>query len=170
MKQIKTLVIAFALVVGASSFANAQSKEVAHINVQDLIQAMPDYKTAQAELQKKEQSYQADIKSSTDELQNKITLYRNEAPTKTEAENEKRAQEVDGLRNNLMQAQQMAQQEMQKKQVELIQPIMEKARTSIQKVARAQGFKYVLDSSPGSGVILADGKDLMPDVKKDLGM
>ena len=51
-----------------------------------------------------------------------------------------------------------------------MKPIYEKARTSIQKVARAQGFQYVLDSTTGTGVIIADGKNLMADVKKDLGI
>ena len=41
---------------------------------------------------------------------------------------------------------------------------------AIQKVARAKGFKYVLDSTTGTGLILADGYDLMADVKKDLGI
>ena len=42
---------------------------------------------------------------------------------------------------------------------------------TIQKVGRAKGFLFVLDSTPGStGVILADGYDLMPDVKADLGI
>ena len=36
-------------------------------------------------------------------------------------------------------------------------------------VAKAQGFQYVLDSATGAGVIVADGKDLFNDVKKELG-
>jgi outer membrane protein len=50
-----------------------------------------------------------------------------------------------------------------------LKPITDKAKAAIQKVARAQGFEYVLDSTVGGGVILADGKDLMADVKKELG-
>jgi outer membrane protein len=61
-------------------------------------------------------------------------------------------------------------QDLQQKEVDLFQPILEKARTAIQKVARAQGFQYVLDASQGTGVILSDGKDLLADVKKELGI
>jgi outer membrane protein len=46
---------------------------------------------------------------------------------------------------------------------------MEKAQAAIQKVARAKGIQYVLDSTTGSGVLLADGTDLLVDVKKELG-
>ncbi|MCX2681655.1 OmpH family outer membrane protein [Galbibacter sp. EGI 63066] len=168
MKNLKTLVIAVVLAVGLVSFANAQSK-VAHVNVQQLMSEMPEMKAAQAELQKLQETYQTDIKTSYQELQNKMTLYKNEAGTKSEAENNKRAQEVETDRQNIMQAQQQAQQQLQEKELELLEPVLKKANDAIQKVGRAQGFDYVLDSSGGSGVILADGKDILADVKKELG-
>ena len=34
---------------------------------------------------------------------------------------------------------------------------------------KAQGFDYVLDSTQGQGVIFADGKNLIEDVKTELG-
>ncbi|RAV30737.1 OmpH/Skp family outer membrane protein [Sinomicrobium soli] len=168
MKQLKTLAIAFVLAVGTVSFANAQSK-VAHINVQQLMEDMPEMKAARAELEKLEKQYSSDLQSSGQELQNKIKLYESEAAGKTEDENQKRAQEVQTMQNNIMQARQAAEQELQKKQMELIQPILEKAQAAIQKVGKAQGFQYVLDASPGSGILLADGKDIMADVKTELG-
>ena len=45
MKQIKTLFIAAALFIGATSFATAQTK-VAHINTSELIKSMPEMKAA----------------------------------------------------------------------------------------------------------------------------
>ena len=59
--------------------------------------------------------------------------------------------------------------EFQKRSAEMMRPLYDKARAAIEKVAAAQGFNYVLDSSPGGSVIMATGKDLMPDVKSDLG-
>ncbi|WP_340200266.1 OmpH family outer membrane protein [Ascidiimonas sp. W6] len=168
MKQLKTFVIAIALVLGASSYANAQSK-IAHINVQQLVNEMPETKAAQAEIKKLEQTYRADLETSAKELQNLYTQYQNEATTKTKEENEKRAEDVRQREVNIRQAEQMAGQELQKKQVELLEPIFKKANDAIQKIAKAQGFNYVLDASAGQGVIFADGKDLMADVKKELG-
>ncbi len=37
------------------------------------------------------------------------------------------------------------------------------------KVSKAQGYQYVLDSTQGGGVLVADGKDLLADVKTELG-
>ena len=51
----------------------------------------------------------------------------------------------------------------------MMKPLYDKAREAIEKVAAAQGVDYVLDSSTGGSVIKAKGKDLMADVKSDLG-
>ena len=51
----------------------------------------------------------------------------------------------------------------------LMTPLLEKARNAITKVGQEQGFNYVIDSSPNGGIILADGKDLIEDVKRELG-
>ena len=61
-------------------------------------------------------------------------------------------------------------QDLQKKEVDILQPILDKARLAIQKVARAQGIQYVFDATPGGGILMADGKDLLTDVKKELGI
>lgn len=167
MKRIKIL-LAAVMVLGALSFANAQSK-IAHINVQKLLSEMPEMKAAQAELKKLEDTYKADLQSSYQEFQTKAKLYESEAATKSQEENEKRAVELQNFERNLGEAQQTASQELQKKQGELYQPILKKANDAVQKVAKAQGFQYVLDASPGSGVILAEGKDLLAEVKKELG-
>ena len=69
MKQLKTLLFAAALLIG-TSFMNAQSK-VAHINTQELVDAMPAMISAKAELEKLAKTYETDIKTMATELQNK---------------------------------------------------------------------------------------------------
>jgi outer membrane protein len=96
--------------------------------------------------------------------------YQAEVETVTDEENQKRSQEMQMTQRRIQEHSQKARQELQKKQNELIAPVIEKARGAIQKVARAKGYDYVLDSTTGTGVILADGYNLMPDVKKELGM
>ena len=168
MKQLKNVAVALVLFVAATGFVNAQSK-VAHINVTELLSQMPEMIAAQAELQKLQETYRADIESSMTELKNKYTQYSNEATSKSEEENQKRAAELQGFEKNIGEAQQAAQQELAKKQAELFEPISVKAKAAIEKVAAAQGYDYVVDASPGLGVIVAKGKDLLPDVKQELG-
>ena len=168
MKNLKKVVIALVFAIAATGLVNAQSK-VAHINVSELLAEMPEMIAAQAELKKLSETYRVDIESSMTELKNKYTQYSNEASAMSEEENQKRALELQGFEKNIGEAQQAAQQELSKKQAELFKPISDKAQAAIEKVAAAQGYDYVLDSTQGGGVIIAKGKDLLVDVKQELG-
>ena len=168
MKHYKTLLLATALCIGTISFTQAQTK-VAHINTQELIKSMPEMKTAQAELEALSKTYQTDMQGSVTEFQNLQKQYEAEAKTKTDEENQKRILELQEKQQRLQQFQADAQKDLQAKEIALVQPITEKAKAAILKVSRAQGFDYVLDSGVGV-TILADGKDLLNDVKKDLGI
>tara|TARA_R110002124_G_scaffold287364_1_gene474055 strand:+ start:91331 stop:91840 length:510 start_codon:yes stop_codon:yes gene_type:complete len=169
MKNFKSLFVAIVLMVGATSFVNAQSK-IAHIDTQALVEAMPEMKAAQNQLEKLQKTYDTEIKAMAKEFEAKVQQYGSEEGSKTQEENAKRVEEVQGMERNITAYRQQALQDLQKKEVDVFQPILEKARAAIQKVARAQGIQYVLDSATGNGVILADGKDLLPDVKKELGI
>lgn len=169
MKQVRRIAVALVVFIAVTSFVNAQSK-IAHIDVTQLLSAMPEMKAAEAELKKLQETYSADIESSMTELKNKSTQYENEAPSKTREENEKRAIELQGFQKSIVDAEQAARQELGKKQAELFQPISEKAKAAIEKVAAAQGYDYVIDAQAGGGLIVAQGKDLLPEVKAELGI
>lgn len=169
MKQFKTLFVAVMLFVGATGFVNAQSK-IAHIDTQALVEAMPEMKSAQGQLEKLQKTYDTEIKNLAKELDTKLKQYEQEAESKTEEENNKRVQEVQQMQNNIAAYRQQALKDLQQKEVDIFQPLLEKARAAIQKVARAKGYDYVIDSATGNGVILADGPDLLTDVKKEMGM
>lgn len=169
MKRIKTLLIAVALTLGATSFMHAQTK-VAHISAQELVESMPDYTSAMSQLEKLGKTHEADIQEMVKEYQATLERYDAEATTKTDEENQRRMAELQQTQRSIGEFEQTIRQEMQKKQMDLLKPVMEKANETIQKVARDKGYEYVLDTSPGAGILLADGYDLMPDVKKALGM
>lgn len=169
MKHFKTLLFAAVLFIGATGLSVAQTK-VAHINTTELVKAMPEMKSAQAEIEKLSKTYDTEIKNMTTELQNKMKQYQSEAETKTDEENANRVKELQEFEQSIMQYRSQAQQDLAQKEAKLVQPILEKAKNAIVKVAKAQGFQYVLDSTQGSGVLVADGKDLLNDVKKELGI
>jgi len=89
MKHLKSLLLAATLILSASLTLQAQSK-VAHINTQELVESMPDMKSAKSELEKLAKTYETDIQAMATELQNKITQYDAESSTKTDEENGKR--------------------------------------------------------------------------------
>ena len=168
MKQFKTLLIAAALFIGASQTISAQAK-VAHIDVQELMTNMPEMKTAQAQIKKVGETYDKEYNTMVTEYQNKMKKYESEAATAGEATNETRAKEMQDMGQRIQQYRETAQKELQQKEMDLVKPIMDKAKAAIQKVAKAKGYQYVLDSTTGSGVIVADGPNILVDVKKELG-
>jgi outer membrane protein len=163
MKKIKTLLIATALFFGANSM-NAQTK-TAHIDVNELLAKMPEMTSAKAQLEKLSKTLDAEYAKMVTEYQEKMKKYEAEAQTATQALNETRAKEMQDMGQRIQQFRDGASKQLQEKEAEIVKPIMDKAKTAIIKVGKAKGYQYVIDSA---SAILADGPDLMLDVKKEL--
>lgn len=172
MKQFRTFFIAMALSMGTIgiSWAQAEDSQTAHIASQELIEMMPAFITASNEMEQLRASYATQVENMMKEYKVKVEKYQAESQTKTNEENQTRALELQEMKAKIMDYQQKSYEQMQQKKRELMKPVYEKARAAIQKVARAKGYEYVLDSTTGTGVLLADGYNLMPDVKKELGI
>jgi outer membrane protein len=164
MKQFKTFLIAAVALLGFQTI-NAQAK-IAHVEVQDIMAKMPAVLDAQNQLKKLSDTYTAVYKTMVDEYQAKLKKYDTEAATVTDAVNQTRQQEVQDMAKRIGDYQETAQKDLQKKEGDLMKPITEKVKASIQKVGKAKGYQYVLNATD---LLLADGPDLTADVKKDLG-
>jgi len=166
MKNIKKILIA--LVIFTTGFIS--QAQVAHINSEELVAAMPETKAMQDQMKNLGQNYDTEYKAQAQALQAKLQKYQSEATTKSNEENEKRQAEVAEIQQKLQLYLRSAQEELQKKEFELLKPIIEKAQKAIQDVAKEKGIKYVLDSAPGKGLIVFEGDNLMSAVKAKLGM
>ncbi len=164
MKNLKSLLIATVLFLGANA-ANAQAK-VAHVNTGEIMSKYPAVLEAQKQLETLSKSYQADYKTMGDEYQTKIKKYDQESATAGEKLNQERAKEVQDMEKRIQEFGQNAQKELGTKESDLMKPIQEKIKLAIQKVGKAKGFQYVLDSS---SLLLSEGPDLTTDIKKELG-
>lgn len=164
MKQLKTLLIATIAFFGAQTM-NAQAK-VAHVDTNEIMSKMPAMLDAQSQLKKLSETYDKDYKTMVDEYQAKIKKYDAEAATATEAVNQSRQVEVQDMIKRINDFKETAQSDLQKKEGDLMKPLLEKIKASIQKVGKAKGYQYVLNSAD---LLLTDGPDLTTDIKKDLG-
>ncbi len=167
MKLLRNLFVAIVLF---SAFNSVQAQNVAHINSEELLMAMPETKTMEDELKKVQQSYADEYNAQATALQAKLKKYDEEAATQTNAKNDERRLEVEGLKQKIQKYAQTADQELQKKRFDLLKPIVEKAQKAVSDVAKEKGIKYVFDSSPGKGLIFFEGEDLLPSVKSKLGI
>ena len=74
MKQIKTLLIAAILILGANQTISAQAK-TAHVDVSEIMAKMPAMLDAQKQLEKLSTTYDADYKKMVTEYQAKLAQY-----------------------------------------------------------------------------------------------
>lgn|SRR5690606_24032777 len=171
MKNLKLIAVFAMLIVGS---VTATAQEVGHINPYALIQAMPEKKAADTELETLYNKHAAEVKRQEDSLQKLVEDTQKEMEGKTNEQLQALAPQLQAKQQEyqtglqkLQTYQQAAQKEVADKEEALMKPINQKAQDAINKVAAAKGLKYVLDASV---VLYANGIDLLPEVKKELGI
>jgi outer membrane protein len=171
-KEFKILVVAAFLFVAGNQKIHAQAKVahvdvLAHVDVSELMAKMPAMLDAQKQLEKLSGTYDGEYRTMVNEYQNKLKKYEQEKTTVTDdAIDQTRTKEIQDMEKRIIDYRDNAQKELQQKEADIVKPIMEKVKASIQKVGKAKGYQYVLNSE---GLLLSDGPDITADVKKDLG-
>lgn len=147
MKTIKILFIAILAMAGTS--AMAQSK-LAYINSQEIIMAMPEMDSIQAQSKAQRQEFQDQMESMQAEFANKMSDYNKNYEGWTEAMKQQKGKELENLRTNIESFGQAAPQQLQKLEQDLYEPLIKKVRDAVMAVGKENGFTYIFDSSTGS--------------------
>jgi outer membrane protein len=169
MKKILVFPIAF-LMLSLASFA----QRYAVVDARYIMDKMPEYKLAQAQLDQTANNWQKEI----DAMQRQLdSMYRN-----FEAEEMMLSQELIKKRKDELFNKEKAVRDLQRKRFgfegdlfterqKLVKPIQDKVYTAIQKIAVARSYDFILDKSEGITVIFADPKlDKSEDVLRELGV
>ena len=165
----KFIICALCAICGFTT-ANAQAK-FGHVNTQEIIQAMPEFATARADIEKLTQQYEADLKSMQDELQKKADAFEKEQATLPENIKTRRNQELQDLYQRIQQTHQDNQQALGKAQQEKMQAITTKVLDAIKAVGQEGGYVYVMDMSAGIPYISTTlSTDVTVQVKAKLGL
>lgn len=166
MKNI--LIIAFAFVLGLSPASFAQ--KTGHINLNDLLLLLPERKKAEADIQEFAKQLEGQLKTMRAEYENKISEYQSKEAMMTDPVKLDRQKEIANLEERIQNFQQTAQESLQKKQNDLLDPMIEKCRKAIEEVAKENGYRTVIDSSQGVLLYGDAADDLMTLVKKKMGI
>ena len=165
-------VLVILTMVCAAFTVQAQTK-VGHINSSLLIESMPEADSIQKKLAVEQEQWKNIVDDKDREMRTKYAAFMeiSEDPSVNKTLKEIKMQEVENLQKQFQELQQRANVELQRKQEELLKPLLEKVRTAISEVAKANGYAYVMETSEGSGVIYSDPKfDLLPLVKAKLSL
>lgn len=159
------------LLFGFLFYAPAKAQgTVAHVDMEMVYSIMPENDQAELELSRLRQAYQQNFETSYREYQARFVKYEDEASTLSPDEDTKRKNELELMERNLAQSQQNIEKQIAEKKEVLYGPIHLKAKELVTKIAEDLGFLYVLDSSKDAGLVMAKGKDLMPDIKRALNV
>jgi outer membrane protein len=139
-----------AIAVFVSTTGIAQTMKFGHINSDELIQALPEFDTANAQLEKYRQELINYLELMTVELNNKSDTYNKELKNLTDLVKSTKEQELIDLNRKIQEFQANAQEQLQNKQVELFQPIYTKVDKAIKDVGKENGFVYVFDVAKGA--------------------
>ncbi|GEP94816.1 OmpH family outer membrane protein [Chitinophaga cymbidii] len=169
----KYVVIALVAFTGLfSAKASAQSK-IAHINAQALIQAMPETKKAQTDIETFAQGLEKESKTLIDEYNKKMQEFDKASqatPAMSETMKEVKVKEIQEAQKRIQDYETIAREKIQTKQNELLKPVYDKARKAIEDVAKEKGYNYVIDSSEGWLLVTPAGDDILAAVKTKLGV
>lgn len=166
---LKTLFIA--LFVVTVSFASAQTPKFGHIDLQALIQIMPERAASAAKYDKFVKELEDQMGVMQGEYTTKLEEYNAKSDSVSDFIRESLATDLQDLTQRIQNYQSIAQTQMQQKQNELLAPIFKKAEAAVNEVGKEKGLLYVFDV--GTRVLVYksnESMDVLPFVKTKLGI
>lgn len=169
MKTLKITLLMIVVVLSTS--VNAQKGvKVGHINSNDLLTAMPERTAVQKELEDYANQLKLTLDAMRKEYETKVAEFQGKQDVMTDIIKNNKIKEITDLEKRITEFQQTAEADLQKKEQSLLQPIIDKAKNAINEVAKEGSFTYILDSSVGVVLYSVEGDDILPAVKKKLGL
>ncbi len=123
----------------------AQEVKIAYVNTQDVFMAMPEVADMEKQMADLNEKYRLELQQMQDEYKKKYSDFIAQQDSLTENIKLRRMQEIQDIQGRMDNFMQVAQQDVQKKQQELLQPIQQKLQDAIQKVGEEQGYTYIID-------------------------
>lgn len=165
----KKFLIVIAAVVLCFTTGYAQKAKFGHVDYGEIMKVMPGIDTAQQALIEYQQELEAVGKQMADEFKTKQAEYANLANTTTSAAILKvKEDELTKLYARLQDFVSSSEKDMQRKQLELLQPFQDRLLAAIKKVAEANKYTYVFDVTLCA--FHNDSDDLTAAVKAELGI
>ena len=159
--------IIIALMLALPMIASAQ--KFGHINTQELFAQMPEVAQVKLKMDTINAQYENQLASMNEEIQRKYQDYQAQEATMADAIKQIRQQELQEMQQRIQLFYQTAEQDIQKKQQELLAPVHEKMAKAIKAVGEREHYTYIFDSA-AMVHIGNDAIDATPAVKKELGI
>ncbi len=169
MKNVIKLTLAVIFMMSATTLF---AQKFGRINTQEIITLMPEFKEMQTNMEAYAKTLSDQAEAINVEFRNKLQEFQQNLNTYPESVRDLKQKDLQQLQARSEEFQQIAAEDYQKKQNELLAPIVEKARNAINKVASAEAYTAIFDVSTGSLAYFNETTltDISPAVKKELGI
>lgn len=139
----KKLIVLLFMILPLGAFA--QEVKIAFVNTQEIFMAMPEVSAMEKQMADLNERYKSELKQMQDEYTKKYSDFVAQQDSLTENIKLRRMQEVQDMQGRMDNFMQVAQQDVQKKQQELVQPIQQKMMDAIKAVGSEKGYTCILD-------------------------
>jgi outer membrane protein len=149
----------------------AQEVKLGHVNSQEILTLMPERTTIEKTLSDLQSQWEKEAVKMREEYVAKVKEFQEKQATMPESIKQARQSEIADIEQRITTLNQTAQTDIQKKQQELFNPVIEKVKKAINEVGTENGYLYIFDLSTQSIVFQsAKSNDVTPLVKKKLGL
>lgn len=162
------LIISFVALM-STGFGQVNAK-LGYIDSNELLDMMPGKDSVQQALQNYGKTLEDQLQAMYGEYQTKVQNYQANSGTMSDIIRQTKEKELGDLETRIQTFQQQADVDLQNKQVELLQPILDKAKNAITAVAKEHGYTYILDVGTGAFLYYEKGDNILPLVKAKLGL
>jgi outer membrane protein len=160
--KIKFLIALFATVFMAGVSANAQLK-VGYTNIDYLLSVHPDAKVIQDKLSTEKTQYDKLLQDKIAEFQKNYQEYQEKSASMSPVIRADKEKYLQNRQGEIQEFQQTSETTLQRKQQELLAPLLDKIQKAIDDVAKENGYTYVFNSDAGPGttpiVLVAPDQD-----------
>lgn len=151
--------VAVALVAAAQSGAPATAK-VGFVDSRVIMDRAPGRREAEALFQRETAPFEAQVKTMSDSLNAMIAAYQKAEPSLAQADKDKRQKDIRDKQAEYQERTQKLQQQAQAREAELVQPILDGVRKTLDEIRAEDGYSVIFDLSAGAGTVVAYDKNL----------
>lgn len=154
--------IAFLLLfLGLGAFTQLSAQRIAIVDITRVLEELPDYKTAQGDLDKVAADWRQEIAVEYDQIKAMYNKYQAEQVLLTEDARKKKEDEImerEKVVRELQREKFGPEGQLFRKRQDLVQPIQERVYAAIQDYAEDRGFDFIFDKGGSGGLIFSNAE------------
>jgi outer membrane protein len=155
--RVRATLVALGLLASVSGAASAQASgaKLAYIDSRAVLDKAPGRAAAESTFQKEYDAAQVKIKKMQDTLEAMASAYQKSQASLTAVTRELREKEIRDKQQSFENAARLLEAQMQQRQGELVQPMMNQIREVLDALRKEEGYAFIFDIGTNASVVVA---------------